>query len=351
VKTILSEAEAGMPLQDPRVVVNYDDEMKLIFTEYGAGGAGDLKVYASDGDSLVHGEDSGENVYCDEKCKTDFGDIRFTASDGTTELEHWLEEKVNSDYALFWVKIPNIPADPDTITIYVFYGKDDATSASTESREDFTGYTEVEEADDIQKTAYHVDFADIRNRTTYLYKDYTADYFSEFAHHLNIKRVTHAAAAFLAHLLLANAIGGEKALRDGNDEHIYLAVTGDDHKINMAEWDTGGANHPSDPALTDSMTLGTMYYVSLRKYGTALVLDTYTTARKRLAGGDGDFGHQTLTLQLDYSFRYNYVGNSYDSGTAQAGSSDMEDLFFRKYVSPEPANGDWGSEEAVLWTF
>ena len=89
----------------------------------------------------------------------------------------------------------------------------------------------------------------------------------------------------------------------------------------------------------------------MRKYETALTLDTYTMANKRFAGGDGNFGHQTITLQADYSFRYNYVGNTYDDGGAFVGSSDMEDLFFRKYVEPEPSHGDWGAEEAVMWPF
>lgn len=351
VKTILSEAEAGMPLKDPKVVINYDDELKLVFAEYGAGGAGGLKVYASDGDSLLRvGADSNENIYCDGKCKTDFGDIRFTASDGTTELEHGLEEKVDSDYALFWVKIPNIPADPDTVTIYIFYGKDDATSASTESREDFTTFTEVEEIDDIQKTAYHVDFVDSRGRTTYLYKDYTADFFDDFASHLNSKRVTHALASWLAQILMADVVKGRNAMMVANDAHIVAGVGGDVQALSLKEYDAGGVSHNSVPASV-VIVLGTIYYLSMRKYGTSLVLDTYTTAKLRHAGGDGDFEHMTLTLQADYSFRYGYVGNTRDTGTAQVGSSDMEDLLLRKYVSPEPANGDWGAEEAVVWPF
>jgi len=82
---------------------------------------------------VVHygaGADSGEDVYLNGKCRTDFGDIRFTDSDETTELDYWMEEYVDSDYAVFWVKIPSIPASPDTATIYIYYGKADATTTS-----------------------------------------------------------------------------------------------------------------------------------------------------------------------------------------------------------------------------
>jgi len=176
--TILSESASGDSLNDPTIVFNYNDDLKLVFTEHDGVGTGSLHLYASNGTNLVYSTvDSGVNVYCDGKSKIDFGDIRFTASDGTTELIHGLEEKVNSSYALFWVKIPNIPASPDNATIYLYYGNVNATSASTEYREDFTTYTEVEEIDDIQKTTYHVDFVDIRSRTTYLYKKYTTNFF------------------------------------------------------------------------------------------------------------------------------------------------------------------------------
>lgn len=73
------------------------------------------------------GTDDDENVYLNSKCRSDFGDIRFTKDDGTTLLDYWMEEKVNSDYAIFWVKVPSIPASPDTATIYIYYGKSDAT--------------------------------------------------------------------------------------------------------------------------------------------------------------------------------------------------------------------------------
>ena len=37
------------------------------------------------------GVDSGEDVYLGDKSKTDFGDIRFTKSDGITELDYWMQ--------------------------------------------------------------------------------------------------------------------------------------------------------------------------------------------------------------------------------------------------------------------
>lgn len=82
---------------------------------------------------IVHygsGTDNGEHVYLNERCRTDFGDIRFTSSDGETPLSYWMEKKVDGDYAVFWVKVPFIPASPNTVTIYIYYGNENATTTS-----------------------------------------------------------------------------------------------------------------------------------------------------------------------------------------------------------------------------
>ena len=76
------------------------------------------------------GSDSGEHVYLNEHARADFGDVRFTGSDGETLLDDWIEELVEGDYAVFWVEVPSIPASPDTAMIYIYYGKGDATSIS-----------------------------------------------------------------------------------------------------------------------------------------------------------------------------------------------------------------------------
>jgi len=41
-----------------------------------------------------------------------------------------MQEKTDNDNAIFWVEVDAIPADPDTIDIYVYYGKADATTTS-----------------------------------------------------------------------------------------------------------------------------------------------------------------------------------------------------------------------------
>jgi hypothetical protein len=74
--------------------------------------------------------------------RTDFGDVRFTSSDGTTLLDYWIEEKVDGNYAVFWVEVSeDLGSDR---TIYVYYGKSDATTTSNGNNtfpffDDFSG--------------------------------------------------------------------------------------------------------------------------------------------------------------------------------------------------------------------
>lgn len=73
--------------------------------------------------------DSGNTVYINNKTRSDFGDLRFTNSSGAL-LDYWIEEKYDGVNATFWVRIDSIPASPNNATIYVYYGKSDATTIS-----------------------------------------------------------------------------------------------------------------------------------------------------------------------------------------------------------------------------
>jgi len=72
---------------------------------------------------------SGEEVDCGWNCKSDFSDLRFTGSDGTTLLDYWIENITGTtpnQLATVWVQND---ATPST-TCYMYYGKADATAVS-----------------------------------------------------------------------------------------------------------------------------------------------------------------------------------------------------------------------------
>ena len=79
-----------------------------------------IRVYRTEGTS------TGDTVYLGSKCLADYGDIRFVASDDTTELSYWMETNAGT-YADFWVKVPSIINDS---SIYIYYGNSSATTTS-----------------------------------------------------------------------------------------------------------------------------------------------------------------------------------------------------------------------------
>lgn len=76
-----------------------------------------------------YGYDIGGEVYLNGKCRSDFGDVRFTDTTGGN-LSYWIQQKVDAVQALFWVKIGYIPQSPAFTTIYVYYGNPNTTTAS-----------------------------------------------------------------------------------------------------------------------------------------------------------------------------------------------------------------------------
>ncbi|MCK5630303.1 MAG: DUF2341 domain-containing protein, partial [Nanoarchaeota archaeon] len=55
------------------------------------------------------------------KMQADCDDIRFTDSDGSTELSYWLESGCNTASTKVWVKVPSLAAS-STRTLYMYYG-------------------------------------------------------------------------------------------------------------------------------------------------------------------------------------------------------------------------------------
>jgi hypothetical protein len=112
----------------------------IITGSAGAGTNYQMRIIAN----KATGTDSGANIYLGTNVRDDFGDVRFTASDGTTLLDYWLETgSLNSgSQAAFWVEVA---ADlGSNQTIYIYYGNSSATTSSNGTNtftlfDDFTG--------------------------------------------------------------------------------------------------------------------------------------------------------------------------------------------------------------------
>jgi hypothetical protein len=114
-----SVGQVSMPQSDLATYTRYGTDIFYAIVHATTGEA--YRLWASDHDDvgLLGG-----------KARTDFGDVRFTDDDMVTLLDYWLESKVDSDYAYFWVEVADdLSINP--ATIYVYYGKAGATTISS----------------------------------------------------------------------------------------------------------------------------------------------------------------------------------------------------------------------------
>jgi len=101
----------------------FNRKSHVINSASGAGTLYQVKIKAHYGS----GTDSGEDVYLNSHARSDFGDVRF-ANDAIL-LNYWMESKVDSDYAIFWVQVVG-DLSSSSVTIYIYYGNNDATTTS-----------------------------------------------------------------------------------------------------------------------------------------------------------------------------------------------------------------------------
>ena len=74
-----------------------------------------------------NGTDSGQTVYLNNNCRTDFGDVRFY--NGTTELKYWMESMTSGSTATFWVKLAG-DLSAGSVNVDINYGNSSALTTS-----------------------------------------------------------------------------------------------------------------------------------------------------------------------------------------------------------------------------
>ena len=86
------------------------------------------------------------SVTYDSDMLSDFDDLRFTQSDGTTLIDAWCEVKVDDTSATVWVEFPSTPASTVEQTYYMYYGKSAAVDY-WDGAETFIGFDNIADGD------------------------------------------------------------------------------------------------------------------------------------------------------------------------------------------------------------
>ncbi|MCX6234485.1 MAG: DUF2341 domain-containing protein, partial [Bacteroidetes bacterium] len=289
------------------------------------------------------GADAAGNVYCNSKCKTDFGDIRFTASDGSTLLSYWMQSSVASNNAVFWVKVS---ADLGSAqSIYIYYGNSTATTTSSgtntfinyDDGSSTTGWTisgtagmSSTQGDPIN-SLYAQTHAAVGGQN-YMYKNIgTAGFGTNTFTSFNVYTETGNLGNFY-YRCNPTGVGQMYRIDTRTSSYTGFAMT---HGWNKWEAPTG----------TTVSTAGTWY-----RFGIAITSTTSSTLYYDLTNNSNPvlvtvLGTYTLN---DTIGTYIALGGDALGGTV---NTYWDNIITRKYVSPEPANSSWGIEEAsYVWT-
>ena len=283
------------------------------------------------------------------KIRTDGGDLRFT-DDTLTSLPYWFENFSWGGYASIWVKVPTIPAAPDSAIIYVYYGNAAATSESS-GADTFETFDDFEDGD---VTDWTVESGGLSGTwAASLTYSKRGSYSGKFTQNVGFglglvltKGITPALGRCLifdfrddAAIVSGGCLSG---LKNQEADNIW-AQTG---------WWSG------DSAIK--------YTARWRVFGWASVLSTVTRTTnwhkmQVYVDQDGDIMFmlddeaaigETANIFTVASPPWEIVIDGIDPGGVNPPFNNyFDDFRLRKYVDPEPTHGAWGIERRTRWPF
>ncbi len=304
---------------------------------YGAAGAGTnyqirIKVHYGSG------TDNGEDVYLNHNGRMDFGDVRFVDDDGVTELDYWMQEKVDGRYAIFWVEVLDDLSFQSQI-IYIYYGNIGATTTSS-----ITDTFIV--AMDTERTAVGdtpVGWSDRSTRARGISSATIQSDQSKYgASSLKLVDSGNAQSGIIEKdgFVLPDTFAVEFAVRVTNraeDDQVLVARLGagtEAWRYIPCSYDGMAFQGTYRSRLTDS-SVNTWYEVSIIcNDGSNQVEAIYVDGVERL-GGSKSVNPVTIT---SFSWR---------TALFTVGNLWLDGFRVRKYVTPEPTHGAWGAEETV----
>ncbi|RLI87527.1 MAG: hypothetical protein DRP01_01590 [Archaeoglobales archaeon] len=303
-----------------------------------------IKVYRSTGTDGTETESliTWGVVYVGTKCREDFGDIRFTADDGETLLDYYMEEYEYGSWAKFWVKIPSIPASPDSVTIYVYYGNSDATYSGS-GEDTFQFYEDFEDGtlgstppgwtvEGSSGDYFHVDDTHVKqgSKSGKLHEDGDGEELSVKAH----KHETSTGGGAVVHAWMIfsgdrSAIAGLEPGGSTSDYYASYLLCRDDKD----DWrrNSGGTFY----TITEFSAPSDLVWYRLEIYHRPS--DGKVKYVKDRTEESDWVDPRSSWSEIDgvlLKSHYRYPADSW-----------WDQIYIRKYIDPEPSHGSWGSEE------
>lgn len=294
-------------------------QLYLNGTTAGAQSAYQLKITVNYGS----GTDTSGNIFCGGNVRTDFGDIRFTDTNGTNLLYYWIESYTASSSAVVWIKIPSIPTGSNSTYIYFYYNNPSSTTTSDgpntfeffNNGNNITGWTTT---GTLSWTIVSGMIKGTGSSNGVLYSPYTiSNGIIEAKVIINDSGINNEIAEIIGRNPMSN-LGGysnciykdSSTIKTNKIQRTHLAT------LTSQSWD---------------FNYGQSYKLTMILYGTSII--TYVNDSLQLSVTDSNYTSGRVAIG----------GN--ELGSAGAFFSDVR---VRKYVSPEPIWSSTISSEQVV---
>jgi hypothetical protein len=280
------------------------------------------------------GIDNGENVYLNNNSKTDFGDVRFTwyNSSALSEvpIDYWVEELKTAQSAVFWLKIPEISSMINN-TIYVYYGKDDALSASngTATFDFFDDFSGTLSKWTVIGGTWTIENGELNAQTTatpYGQRLRATNFsFGNNSVHVKEKWIS---GTYFEH---GPYVRGQQPNEQTNGYMTFLSTWTGGSRNRISKLSGGVETTLSGQGTTNPST-NVWYTCVFSLYANNLRSSINPLYQTEITGTDSTFSNGTLSL-FSWSGASEHV--------------HYDDLFVTKYAYPEPSHSAWGGEETA----
>ena len=277
-----------------------------------------------------NGSDNGENVYLNGHSKADFGDIRFSWLNSSSQSElscsYWIEELRPNDSAVFWVKIPEIPSKVNT-TIYIYYSEDDAltTSNGDATFDFFDDFNETLSKWIVIGGTWKTENGELSGETNAFGQRIRANNFNFGNQSVHVKS-KWMSGTYFEH---GPYVKGQSPNEPNNGYITILSTWAYDSRHRISKM-SGSSETTLAGQGTTSPSKNVWYGFTFGLYQNLLKSSVSPIYPTEISGTDSSFANGTLCL-FSWSGASEHV--------------HYDDLFVTKYVSPEPNHGWWGSEE------
>lgn len=275
-------------------------------------------------------------------CRTDFADVRFRQ--GVTELDYWIEKKVDSNYAIFWVEVPTIPADPDSATIYIYYGRAGVTTTTSSIYDTFPVGDDFEEcdlarwSDDDVGVGVSACQSDQKFEGTYSYRGYDGAAAGGLA-------ILSQVITERTKLKVWGALRNQALVPAEELNCMVILYNNGTIRLRWRLWD-GTLQYRDDSGWVN------VFVGAVETWYQFLLIYKDTVATIYFFDAEGNsVGPRTDIATMDSTGSINKLVLQMFVTTGGAGYSWQDIIRLGEYCDPEPTHGAWGSEEAVVWPF